>query len=76
MACIIYHGFNDLKTIFFLILLHVLHFFLGICAIFYIKMRRLLRKSACPFWRVQTKMYLPESPFFKNSLAKLPGQAG
>ena len=29
----------------------------------------LLRKSACPFGQVETKMYLPESHFFKNSLA-------
>ena len=27
----------------------------------------MFRKSVCPF--VQTRMYLPESPFFNNSLA-------
>ena len=36
-------------------------------------MCRLLRKSACPFGQVQTKMYLPESPFFKDSLAGASG---
>ena len=30
-------------------------------------------KSACPFGQVKTKMYLPESPFFKNSLARASG---
>ena len=33
-----------------------------------------LRKSACPYGQVQTKMYLPESPFFKNSLDGASGQ--
>ena len=27
------------------------------------------RKSACTFGQVKTKMYLPESPYFKESLA-------
>ena len=36
-------------------------------------MCRLLRKSACPFGQVQTNMYLPESPFFKDSLAGASG---
>ena len=27
------------------------------------------RKYACPYRQVQTNMYLPEWPFFKNSLA-------
>ena len=40
-------------------------------AIFCMKMCRLLKKSDCPF--VQTKMYLHESPFFKNSLAGASG---
>ena len=31
------------------------------------------RKSACPFGQVKTEMYLPESPFFKNSLAGASG---
>ena len=29
----------------------------------------LFRKSVCPFRYVKTKMYLPKSLFFKNSLA-------
>ena len=29
----------------------------------------MFRKSACPSGQVKTEMYLPESPFFKNSLA-------
>ena len=33
----------------------------------------MLRKSACPFGQVQTKIYLPYSPFFKNSLARVIG---
>ena len=32
------------------------------------------RKSACPFGQLQTEMYLSESPFFKNSLARASGQ--
>ena len=31
------------------------------------------RKSACLFGQVKTKMYLPESPFFKKSLAGASG---
>ena len=46
---------------------------LGICAIFLHKKCVLLRKSACPFGQVKTEMYLPESPFFKNSLARASG---
>ena len=34
----------------------------------------MFKKSACPFGQVQTKMYLPKSPFFKNSLAWASGQ--
>ena len=34
----------------------------------------LLVKSACPFGKVETKMYLPESHFFINSLARASGQ--
>ena len=33
----------------------------------------MLRRSACPFGQVKTKMYLPESPFFKISLARASG---
>ena len=33
----------------------------------------MFRKSACPFGQVKTEMYLPESPFFKNSLAEASG---
>ena len=33
----------------------------------------MIRKSACPFGQVKTKTYLPESPFFKNSLAGASG---
>ena len=36
---------------------------------FYINELVMLRKSACLFVQVQTKIYLPESPFLKNSLA-------
>ena len=68
MAYIIYHEFNDLKTIFFLC--SIVCILLGICAIFYIKMCKMLRKSGCPFGQVQNKMYLPESPFFRDSLAR------
>ena len=46
---------------------------LGICAIFLHKKCLVLRKSACPFGQVKTKIYLPESPFFKNSLAGASG---
>ena len=38
-------------------------------------MCRLLKKSACPFGQVQTNMYLPESPIFKDSLAGASKQA-
>ena len=69
MACIIYYGFNDLKTIFFPNLLHGLHISRYLRRIFYTKICGLLRKSACSFRQVETKMYLPESHFFKNSLA-------
>ena len=47
----------------------IVSIFLGICAIYLHKKCVVLRKSACPFGQVKTKMYLPESPFFKNSLA-------
>ena len=33
----------------------------------------MFRKLACPFGQVKTKMYLPERPFFKNSLARAGG---
>ena len=33
-------------------------------------MCKMLRKSGCPFGQGQDKMYLPESPFFKDSLAR------
>ena len=46
---------------------------LGIWAIYYKKMCLMFRKSACPFGQVKTKTYLPESPFFKNSLAGASG---
>ena len=51
----------------------IVSIFLGICAIFLHKKCVVLRKSACPLGRVKTKMYLPESPFFKNSLAGRSG---
>ena len=62
---IIYHGFNDLKSIFFLIVLHISRY---LCHFLY-KNMWIAQKTACPFRQVQTKMYLPESPFSKNSLA-------
>ena len=46
----------------------IVRIFLGICAIFLHKKCVVVRKSACHFGQVKTKMYLPESPFFKNSL--------
>ena len=50
--------------------------FLGICPIYYMYMKngRLLRKSACAYWQVKTKMYLTESLFIKISLAMASGQ--
>ena len=37
----------------------------------YLKKCVVSRKSSCPFWQLQPKMYLPESPLKnKNSLAK------
>ena len=36
-------------------------------------MSLVFRQSACPFGQVKTKMYLPESPFFKSSLAGASG---
>ena len=41
---------------------------------FLYKMCGLLRKSACLFRQVKTKMYLPEGHFFKNLLAGANGQ--
>ena len=70
MACIIYHGFNDLKTSFSSILLHCLHTSRYLRRIFYTKICGLLKKSACLFGQVETKMYLPENHFFRNSLAR------
>ena len=51
----------------------IVSIFLGICAIFLHKKCVALRKSACPLGQVKTKMFLPESPFFKNSLAGASG---
>ena len=52
----------------------IVSIFLGICAIFLQKKCVALRKSACPLIRAsETKMLLPESPFFKNSLAGASG---
>ena len=48
----------------------IVSIFLGICAVFLHKKWEVLRKSTCPFGQVKTKMYLPESRFFKNSLAR------
>ena len=73
MICIIYYGFNALKTIFFPVLLHCLHTSRYLGRIFYTKICGLLRKPACLFGQVETKMYLPESHFFKNSLAGASG---
>ena len=67
------HVFEDLKTNFFSVLLNCLNIFLGIWAIYYKKIFLMFRKSACPCGQVKTKMYLPESPFFKNSLAGASG---
>ena len=33
----------------------------------------MFEKLACPFGQVKTKMHLPESPIFKNSLAGASG---
>ena len=70
---ICYHGLNDLKTIFFWIVLHCLHISRYLCHFLY-KICRPLRKSAWQFRQVQTNMYLPKCPFF--SKIHLPGQAG
>ena len=51
----------------------IVSIFLRICAIFLHKESVVLKKSACPFGQVKIKMYLPESPFFKNSLAGASG---
>ena len=69
----IFHGFHDLKTLFFPILLHCLHISRYLRHIFYTKICGLIRKSACPIGQVETKMYLPESHYFKNSLAGASG---
>ena len=51
----------------------IVSIFLGICGIFLYKRCVMLKKSDCPFGQVKTKMYLPEMPFFKNSLAGASG---
>ena len=51
----------------------IVSIFLGICANLLHEKCLVLRKSACLFRQVKTKMYLPESPFFKNSLAGASG---
>ena len=61
-VCIVYLGLKHLLAIFISVL------FLGIWAIRYRKMCLVFKKSACPFGHVKTKVYLPESPFFQNSL--------
>ena len=66
------HGIKDLKTISFKFSC-IVYIFLGIWAIHYKNNCLVLRKSACPFGQVKTKMYLPVSPFFKNSLARASG---
>ena len=72
MACIIPHGFDYFKPFSFKFCC-IVSIFLGICVIFLYKKCVTLRKSACPLGQVQTKMYFPESPFFKNSLAQASG---
>ena len=48
-ACIVYHWFKDLKTIFFSVMLHCLHIIR-----YKEKMCLAFRKSACPFGQVKT----------------------
>ena len=68
------HGFKDLKTSFISVLLHCLHISFLVFGPFTMKKIFLVfRKPACPFGQVKTKMYLPESPFSKNSLAGASG---
>ena len=77
MARVIFRGFDDMKTISFYKLCCIDSIFQGICIIFYIKKNCVvLRKLACLFGQVQTKMYLPKSPFFKNSLARASTYVG
>ena len=73
MSSIISHGFNDYKNHSLLNSVALLAYFWVFVPFFYVKKRVVLRKSASPFGQVQTKMYLPESPFFKNSLARASG---
>ena len=51
----------------------IVSIFLGICVSLLHEKCAVLRKSACPFGLVKTKMYLPKSPFFLNSLAGASG---
>ena len=62
-----------IKTISFPALLHCLHIFGYFGHLLYKRKRLVFRKSACPFGLVKNIMYLPESPFFKNSLAGASG---
>ena len=57
-----------METTFFFILLYFFCIFLGSCAMYFLYVV-VFRKTACQFGQVQTKMYFPKSPFFKNSLA-------
>ena len=61
------------NCLFFPILLHSLHISRYLRRIFYTKICGLLRKSACLFRQVETKMYFPKKHFFKNSLAGASG---
>ena len=60
-----YHGFEH----YFLFSSVALFAYFWVFGPFTIKeMCIVFRKSACPSGQVKTKMYLPESPFFKKSL--------
>ena len=65
MACIAYHGFNDLNPFSFQFC-WIVSIFLSNCAIFYIKTCVVFRKSACLFGQMQSNIYLPNSPFYKQ----------
>ena len=68
--CIFYHGFKNLKAIFFSVLLHCLHISGYLGQRYRKNVGIVLKKPACLFGQVKNKMYLP---FFQNSLAGASG---
>ena len=65
MACIVYHGFKNLETI-FCEFCCIISIFLGIWAIYYKRNVFSVQNIRLP---IQASENLPESPFFKISLA-------